>query len=107
MDPFTPGSETSEYAVTRWVMTLGAILEGCSVVLSGLPSSHHTAWVSMALSIIGGALILVKALGYTASRTQLKIASLTQPTLVIDNPAVPELDLGSAAAPVAKDAAAK
>lgn len=81
MEP-TPGIKTSEFLVTAVLLILGSILDGAGIVLNALQESGtvQAGWLPVALVAAGTGLMLVKALGYTRSRTMVKLAA-QQPAL--------------------------
>lgn len=77
MNPTTPGSETSEFNITKYAMTAGAVIDGVAVALEALKTVFpHAGWLSVALAVCGTLLMLASALGYQKGRTALKMASL-------------------------------
>jgi hypothetical protein len=71
------GQSTSEFQLARLVIIIGAVLEGASVVLHQFQDAGiGTGWVPMALGAAGGLLQIISLLGYTKSRTIVKVAQL-------------------------------
>lgn len=71
------GNTTSEYALTKWVMVAGMVLTVIAAVLQELQNQGmNFGWLPVALAIVGPLMALVKAMGYTASRTHVKTAEL-------------------------------
>jgi hypothetical protein len=70
------GSKTSEFKLTAVMMLVGAVLDGIGIVLESLKDSGviHGSWLPVTLVIVGTGLMLFKALGYTRSRTVIKLA---------------------------------
>ena len=79
----SPGATTSEFKLTVVVMALGACLDGVSVALDAVQANHlvdpNAHWFAIALAVLGTTMTLVKALGYTRSRTMVKVAELAGP----------------------------
>jgi hypothetical protein len=78
-----PGSSTSEFKLTMLVLAIGAVLDGLSVTLEAVQSTHlvdpSVHWFNACLAVTGTLMMLVKALGYTRSRTLVKMAALAEP----------------------------
>lgn len=72
------GKESSEYRVTAVVIVIGTVLDAIGIILGTLSDAGFitAAWLSIVLVIIGSLLIVAKALGYTRSRTLLKLAEI-------------------------------
>lgn len=75
MSDIKPGSETSEFKITKIVMFGGLGLDTLGVLLEGLKTSGvNFGWLPAVLVVVGSLMTLVKALGYTRSRTMQKLA---------------------------------
>src|SRR5262245_29177185 len=73
----TPGSETSEFTNTKFIMWAGLGLTVIGAILEGLTNAGlNFGFVPVVLAVIGPLMGLVKALGYTASRRDLKAAEV-------------------------------
>lgn len=68
----TPGSSTSEFKLTQLAVGLGVVLEAAGGVLSHLDQGNK--YVAIAVVLVGGLLQVLSVLGYTKSRTAVKIA---------------------------------
>lgn len=71
------GKGTSEYGLTRLVMVAGAAVDAVAIVLESLKTSGHFpdgSWLPTAMSIVGTLAIVLAQLGYTRSRTMVKLA---------------------------------
>lgn len=78
----TPGTQTSEYALTRLLVIVGVILQAGSAALATLPADTSQAkWVAIATAICGTGLQVLSVLGYTRSRTEIKTALIPPPAL--------------------------
>ena len=71
-----PGKNTSEFSLTKWVIIIGTVLDLAGIVLEALKEQVHAGWFPTVLVVVGTLMALVKALGYTRSRTMLKLADL-------------------------------
>ena len=75
----TPGAQSSEFTITKYVMIFGGVLTVLFGMLSQvqemLPSgSKIGGYIAAALSVVSMLLMLAKALGYTNSRDNQKVA---------------------------------
>lgn len=76
MADVTPGSGTSEFKFAAAVAVLGAILAGLSVSLGQLQQIlPEQQWISVAGVIVGGLMTLISSLGFSKSRTVVKVAA--------------------------------
>lgn len=76
-DAQKPGTATSEFKMTAVVVILGTILDFIGITLETLQTQGvipSGGWLSSVLVVVGSLLVLGKALGYTRSRTLLKLA---------------------------------
>lgn len=91
-DPSRAGLSTSEGKLAVAAFIMGMLLEGSIVpMLQSLQAAHpEYAWVAPALGGAGLLLQLASLLGYTSSRTRLKLAILAQdaPATIIQAPDV-------------------
>jgi hypothetical protein len=71
-----PGSATSEFKLTAVVVLVGTVLDAIGISLEALRDNGivTASWLSPVLVVVGSLLVLGKALGYTRSRTLLKLA---------------------------------
>jgi hypothetical protein len=84
----TPGNETSEYALAKYVMIFGAVLDAVSVLLSKLHESFPQAqWLVVALAVVGALVTLAGFLGYNKGRVIVKTAAT--PSVVVAAEAKP------------------
>jgi hypothetical protein len=75
-DEVKPGSETSEFTITKYVYYAGLALDGIGITLEALKEQGvNFGWLPTVLVIIGSLMVLLKALGYTRSRTMVKLAA--------------------------------
>lgn len=75
----TPGRETSEFALTKWIAIGAAILDIIAVILETLHGAGFLPdkpWAATALAAVATVMAVVKATGYTRSRTLQKLAEL-------------------------------
>ena len=106
----TPGSSTSEFKLTAVVVFLGAALDVAGIVLDAIKDAGVStgAWVPVSALVVGTLLMLLAKLGYTRSRTLVKIAEATAskgvPALSASTPFVQEL-VGILRSEMAKPAA--
>lgn len=85
-----PGTQTSEFKLTVAVMILGAVLDGIGVALGTLKDAGMTyQWLPLALVVVGSAITLFKAMGYTRSRTLQKLAELQPQAVEVTKASVP------------------
>lgn len=71
------GTQTSEFKLTMVVIIVGIVMEAFAGILTQLQTANPTStWVGVAMSVVGAVMILLKALGYTKSRTALKLGEL-------------------------------
>lgn len=92
----TPGVETSEYKTTKVVMIIGGILQAIGAGLTAIqaattnglvPSSPALGLVlAIAPIVIGSAMQVLQALGYTQSRTDIKTAAVAAGAAAAKNP---------------------
>jgi hypothetical protein len=71
------GRGTSEYGLARIVMVAGAAVDGVAILLEALKTSGHfpsASWLPTALTVVGTLAIVLAQLGYTRSRTMVKLA---------------------------------
>lgn len=76
-DAQKPGTATSEFKLTAVVVILGTVLDFIGITLETLQGQGilpSGGWLSSVLVVVGSLLVLGKALGYTRSRTMLKLA---------------------------------
>lgn len=66
----TPGSETSEYRLTKMMVVIGVVLQSLAGVLATLPQDLK--WVAVASALCGTVLQVLTVLGYVKGRTVLK-----------------------------------
>jgi len=76
-----PGASTTEFQLTKYITIIGGILTAalalCSQLQEFLPTGNKLAgYVTLAASIITGALVVLKALGYTGGRSDQKVAAI-------------------------------
>lgn len=64
----TPGYKTTEFWLSLIAVVLGAVLTSGALPQGGIASQ-----------IVGGAMAVLGALGYTASRTQVKVTDIKTP----------------------------
>ncbi len=75
----TPGRETSEFWLTKVIVVGAAILDAIALVLETLHQAGilpDKPWAATALAAVGTVMAVVKATGYTRSRTLQKLAEL-------------------------------
>lgn len=74
----TPGGQTSEAKFTAVAMVLGTVLDAAGIALGTLKDSGAISgtWLPIAILVCGTLLMLVSKLGYTRSRTLVKLAAL-------------------------------
>lgn len=90
MDPSTPGSQTSEFKLTGLLVIFACLVDLASLVLGGLQQGGATfPWLAGAISVVATIAGLVKALGYTRSRTMLKLADMQAPVAQAVHATVP------------------
>ncbi|HQR17698.1 MAG TPA: hypothetical protein PK948_04990 [Gemmatimonadales bacterium] len=81
MPDTTPGNTTSEFTATKWTAILGAaaVVVGTLVdILTQLqPTLGGAQWFGPVLAILGFVGSVLATLGYTWSRTQVKVAAHT------------------------------
>jgi len=71
------GQQTSEFKLTVWVVILGTVLDAVAVAVGTLQQQGvESKWLAGAMLVAGTGMMLVKALGYTRSRTMLKLAEM-------------------------------
>jgi hypothetical protein len=77
-DTVAPGSQTSEARFTAWAMVAGAVIDGVGILLEMLKESavFSGSWLPVALVVCGTLTMLLAKLGYTRSRTLVKLAAL-------------------------------
>lgn len=73
----TAGSQTSEFKLTKWVLIAGLSLDAIGILLESLKGVADFGWIPSVLIVVGSLMALVKALGYTRSRTMVKLAEAT------------------------------
>lgn len=101
-----PGKNTSEFSLTKLIVIAGFVVTLIGALLQGLQETgvlEGVAWVPTVVMAIGMATALLKGLGYTAGRTTLKAAELTQKGTVAAASLIP---LVKEAVALAKEAAA-
>jgi hypothetical protein len=77
-DEIKSGSETSEFSLTKLAMYAGIGLDAIGIALESLKSTgafEGSSWLPATLVVVGTLLALLSKLGYTRSRTMLKLAS--------------------------------
>lgn len=75
----TPGRETSEFSLTKWIAIGAAALDIVALILETLHGAGllpDRPWAATALAAVGTIMAVVKATGYTRSRTLQKLAEL-------------------------------
>ena len=73
----TEGTQTSEFRLARVVMVVGACVDGVAIVLESLKQTGlfpHASWLPVVLGGVGTLSIVLAQLGYTRSRTLVKLA---------------------------------
>jgi len=76
MEP-KPGSETSEFTLAKMVLVAGVVVDVAAIALAALQDSGaHWGWLPGAMLVVGMLTKLFGALGYTRSRTMVKVAAL-------------------------------
>lgn len=77
--PVTSGRATSEFSLTKWLIIIAGGLDVVSILFEVLHASNvlpEKPWVITALAATATVMAGLKALGYTRSRTLLKLAEL-------------------------------
>ena len=72
-----PGNTTSEWKLTALVMMFGAALDAVGITLGALKDAGVLgggAWLPVTLTVVGSLMMVAKAMGYTRSRTLVKMA---------------------------------
>lgn len=85
------GRATSEFSLARIVMVAGAAVDGVAILLESLKTSGHfpsASWLPTALVVVGTLSVVLAQLGYTRSRTMVKLAeaapvAVSVPPLVV------------------------
>lgn len=73
-----PGVETSEFKLARLVIIAGLSLDVVAMVMEGMKNMGlNFGWMPLVLTVLGTLTALVKGLGYTRSRTMLKLSTLS------------------------------
>jgi hypothetical protein len=78
MEP-TPGSATSEFSITKYIILVGGILEGLGVSLEAVDMFDGVAGngpVGAVLVAVGAILQIAVALGYQKVRARVKLAAI-------------------------------
>jgi hypothetical protein len=76
-DVVKPGVETTEYTMAKFVAIAGAIVTAAGTALEALAQSGFGApWVGIALVVVGVAMTLLNAAGYSKQRQDLKVAQM-------------------------------
>ena len=73
----TEGMQTSEWRLAKVVMVIGACVDGVAILLEGLKQSGvfpASSWLPVVLGGVGTLSIVLAPLGYTRSRTMVKLA---------------------------------
>lgn len=73
----TSGAQTSEFWLTKAIAIGAAVIDGVAVVLDSLHEAGvlpDKPWAATALAAVATIMAVVKAMGYTRSRTLLKLA---------------------------------
>ena len=71
----TPGMNSSEYFLTKVMIALGAITTVAGAVLGAMPSTVGGPYLPIAMVVVGLTASFLKARGYSAGRTELKVAA--------------------------------
>lgn len=99
-NPLDSGTTTSEYSATKLVIYMGiaAMVIGFATdVLTALSVlAPQWAWIGVALMVAGKLTALLKALGYDATRKQIKIAALNAAgNVAVSSPSSAAASLGA------------
>ncbi len=73
----TEGAQTSEFRLAKVVMVVGACVDGVAILLESLKQSGlfpYASWLPVVLGAVGTLSIVLAQLGYTKSRTMVKLA---------------------------------
>jgi hypothetical protein len=80
--PAPSGTSTTEFKLTVAAMILGVVLETVATVLHSLQDAGvDKPWIPAVLAVIGALIQMASLFGYTKSRTVVKVAALTAPSL--------------------------
>lgn len=84
------GRATSEFSLAKLVIILGVALDGTGLILETLGNAGlHFGWMPPVLVVVGTLTALVAKLGYTRSRTMLKLAAMQPQAVEVGKTAVP------------------
>ncbi len=76
-DVVKPGVETTEYKMARFIAIAGAVVTAAGLALETLAQNGvGSPWIGVAIAVIGIAMKLLNAFGYSKQRQDLKVAQM-------------------------------